>query len=106
VNVGDEVFCCLPFKDGGLLSSSEATSLNRKWTNMKSGRFCTGSVSEFALVSETFVVSKPQNLSFVEAASLPLVALTAIQMFEKVPGGVSGKTVFIPAACKYLPHPA
>jgi NADPH:quinone reductase-like Zn-dependent oxidoreductase len=43
------------------------------------------------------VVSKPRNLNFVEAASIPLVALTAIQMFDKVPGGVNGKTVFIPA---------
>lgn len=43
---------------------------------------------------------KPKNLSFNEAASIPLVALTAIQMFEKVSGGVEGKTVFVPAGRK------
>lgn len=46
------------------------------------------------------MISKPNNLNFVEAASVPLVALTAIQMFDKVPGGVEGKTVFIPAGRK------
>ncbi len=49
------------------------------------------------------MIPKPKNLTFVEAASLPLVALTAIQMFDKVPDGVEGKVVFIPAARKYLP---
>ncbi|TVY87618.1 NADPH-dependent alkenal/one oxidoreductase-like protein, partial [Lachnellula willkommii] len=76
-NVGDEVFCCLPFKDRG--------------------KYGTGAISEYALLTETLVVSKPKNLNFVEAASLPIVALTAIQMLDKVPGGVEGKTVFIPA---------
>jgi len=47
------------------------------------------------------MVSKPKNLNFVEAASIPLVALTAIQMFDKVPGGVDGKKVFVPAGRKY-----
>jgi NADPH:quinone reductase-like Zn-dependent oxidoreductase len=46
------------------------------------------------------VVSKPKNLTFVEAASIPLVALTAIQMFERVPGGVEGKKVFVSAGRK------
>ncbi|TVY54392.1 2-methylene-furan-3-one reductase [Lachnellula cervina] len=76
-NVGDEVICCLPFKDGE--------------------KYGTGAVSKYALLTETLVVSKPKNLNFVEAASLPMVALTAIQMLDKVPGGVEGKTVFIPA---------
>ncbi|TVY24898.1 NADPH-dependent alkenal/one oxidoreductase-like protein [Lachnellula hyalina] len=76
-NVGDEVFCCLPFKDRG--------------------KYGTGAVSEYALLAETLVVSKPRNLNFMEAASIPMVALTALQMLDKVPGGVQGKTVFIPA---------
>ncbi|KAE8445065.1 hypothetical protein EG329_013779 [Mollisiaceae sp. DMI_Dod_QoI] len=76
--VGDELFCCLPFKE--------------------KGRFGTGAVSEYALITEEFLVAKPKNLNFVEASSIPLVALTAIQMFDKVPGGVEGKRVFIPAA--------
>lgn len=67
---------------------------------MNSDKYGTGSVSEYALITETLVVFKPKNLNFVEAASIPLVTLTAIQMFDKVPGGVEGKTVFIPAGRK------
>jgi NADPH:quinone reductase-like Zn-dependent oxidoreductase len=67
---------------------------------MNSEKYGTGSVSEYALITETLVISKPKNLNFVEAASIPLVALTAIQMFDKVPGGVDRKTVFIPAGRK------
>jgi NADPH:quinone reductase-like Zn-dependent oxidoreductase len=69
---------------------------------MKSEKYTTGSVSEYALITETLVVSKPKNLNFVEAASIPLVALTAVQMFDKVPGGVDGKTVFVPAGRKFF----
>ena len=67
---------------------------------MNSEKYGTGSVSEYALITETLVISKPKNLNFVEAASIPLVALTAVQMFDKVPGGVDGKTVFVPAGRK------
>ena len=49
------------------------------------------------------VVSKPKNLNFVEAASIPLVALTAIQMFDKVPGGVDGKMVLVSAGRECFP---
>jgi NADPH:quinone reductase-like Zn-dependent oxidoreductase len=73
--------------------------------NLKSEKYGTGSVSEYALSTETFVIPKPKNLNFVEAASVPLVALTAIQMFDRVPGGVGGKTVFIPAGREYF-HPS
>ncbi|TVY21678.1 2-methylene-furan-3-one reductase [Lachnellula arida] len=59
---------------------------------MKSEKYGTGAISEYALLTETLVVSKPKNLNFVEAAALPMVALTAIQMLDKVPGGVEGKT--------------
>lgn len=72
-------------------------------TDMALERYGTGSVSEYALVTEKVVASKPRNLNFVEAASIPLVALTAIQMFEKVLGEVEGKTVFVPAGREFLP---
>lgn len=98
VKVGDEVFCCLPFKDRGLLLAPFLSP--RQCINMKTERYGTGSVSEYALTTETFVISKPKNLNFVDAASIPMVALTAIQMFDKVPGGVHGKTVFVPAGRK------
>lgn len=67
---------------------------------MNSEKYGTGSVSEYALITEALVIAKPKNLNFVEAASIPLVALTAIQMFDKVPGGVDRKTVFVPAGRK------
>jgi len=69
---------------------------------MNSEKYGSGSVSEYALITQTLVISKPKNLNFVEAASIPLVALTAIQMFDKVPGGVDGKTVFVPAGRKFF----
>jgi len=92
---GDVVFCCLPFKDGG---SFDLLSGIANW--QATDRFGTGSVSEYALVIETAVVLKPKFLNFVQAASIPLVALTAAQMFERVVGGVEGKTVFVPAGRK------
>jgi NADPH:quinone reductase-like Zn-dependent oxidoreductase len=105
VKVGDQVFCCLPFKDRGLLPApSQIPFLStRKWIKMISEKYGTGSVSEYALITESLAISKPKNLNFVEAASIPLVALTAIQMFEKIPGGVGGKTVFVPAGRKCSP---
>lgn len=38
-----------------------------------------GSLAEFVVVSETGIVAKPSNLSFVEAAAVPVAALTALQ---------------------------
>ena len=42
-----------------------------------------GAFAEFIAVDESMICSKPENLSFQEAASLPLVGLTTIQAFEK-----------------------
>lgn len=39
----------------------------------------------------------PTNLSFAEAASLPLAAITAVQALRKYEGDLAGKTVFVPA---------
>lgn len=39
----------------------------------------------------------PSDLSFNEAASLPLAAITAAQALRKYEGDLAGKTVFIPA---------
>jgi NADPH:quinone reductase-like Zn-dependent oxidoreductase len=56
-----------------------------------------GTFAEFIAVKETAVALKPANLSFTEAAALPLVALTSWQvMFDQ--GHLSaGQKVFIPA---------
>lgn len=54
------------------------------------------------MVTDTFLVPKPKNISHAEAASIPLVGLTALQSFDKVKGGVEGKTVFVTAGRKFL----
>lgn len=41
-----------------------------------------GTLAEFTVVEESLVAEKPKNLSFEEAASLPLAVQTAIQGFE------------------------
>lgn len=54
------------------------------------------------MTSEQYLVSKPKGLSHIEAASLPLVSLTALQAFDKIPGGFEGKTVLIPGGRKWM----
>jgi NADPH:quinone reductase-like Zn-dependent oxidoreductase len=55
-----------------------------------------GTFSDFFAISESSAALKPKNLSFTQAASLPLVALTVMQAFEhmKLKGG---ERIFIPA---------
>lgn len=59
-----------------------------------------GAWAEFAMCPESFIALKPKNLSFAEAASLPLAALTAFQALREYKGSLEGKTVFIPAGCE------
>ncbi|KAI2467496.1 GroES-like protein [Annulohypoxylon bovei var. microspora] len=60
-----------------------------------------GSVAEYVLSTEEATALKPESLSFEDAASIPLAGLTALQCMEladkQLPGGLEGKTVFIPA---------
>ncbi|KAF4635187.1 hypothetical protein G7Y89_g2917 [Cudoniella acicularis] len=60
-----------------------------------------GSIAEYAVSLSSLTAKKPVSLSFIEAASLPLVAGTAIEVFdiaEKHFGGsLKGKTVYVPA---------
>ncbi|PQK17532.1 hypothetical protein BB8028_0008g00420 [Beauveria bassiana] len=56
-----------------------------------------GSWAEFVVCPESFIARKPRNLSFSEAASLPLAAMTALQALREYKGSLEGKTVFIPA---------
>ncbi|OQE25283.1 hypothetical protein PENSTE_c006G00503 [Penicillium steckii] len=56
-----------------------------------------GSMSEIARSTEEFVALKPKNLSMVEAASVPLACMTALQALRGYDGDLQGKTVFIPA---------
>ncbi|KAK6350405.1 hypothetical protein TWF718_003597 [Orbilia javanica] len=74
-NVGDEVFVRLPHEHRG-------------------------SLSEYALTTSYYIARKPKNISHVEAASLPLVSMTAYQALEKIEGGREGlkdKNVLITA---------
>lgn len=61
-----------------------------------------GSCSEFVKCAEEYIGLKPPSLSFEEAASIPLVAMTALQALRKYHGDLAGKTVFVPAGCSTL----
>jgi D-arabinose 1-dehydrogenase-like Zn-dependent alcohol dehydrogenase len=54
----------------------------------------TGSLAEFAVVPESAAASKPSNLDFVQAASVPMVALTSWQALKERTGLRRGQKVF------------
>lgn len=56
-----------------------------------------GSLAEFAVVPESAAAMKPANLDFVQAASLPMVALTSWQALKERARLQPGQKVFIPA---------
>jgi NADPH:quinone reductase-like Zn-dependent oxidoreductase len=58
-----------------------------------------GSCSEFVRCSEEHIALKLPRLSFEEAASIPLAAMTAHQALRLYRGDLSGKIVFVPAGC-------
>ncbi|CAG8936109.1 unnamed protein product [Penicillium salamii] len=72
LNVGDEVYTRLP-------------EVSR------------GSCSEFVKCAENYIGLKPPSISFEDAASFPLAAMTALQALRKYRGDLTGKTVFVPA---------
>lgn len=57
----------------------------------------TGSLSEFAVVPERATAIKPENLDFVQAASIPMVGLTSWQALKVRADLMPGQKVFIPA---------
>ena len=57
----------------------------------------TGSLAEFAVVPENAAALKPSNLDFVQAASIPMVGLTAWQALKERAQLKPGQKVFIPA---------
>lgn len=57
----------------------------------------TGTLAEFAVVPEYAAAPKPANLDFVEAASIPMVGLTAWQALKERAQVKPGQKVFIPA---------
>ncbi len=62
------------------------------------GESVNGGLSEFAVVSERNLVPKPASLSFVEAASLPIVLMTAWHMLITVANVRPGESLLIPGA--------
>jgi NADPH:quinone reductase-like Zn-dependent oxidoreductase len=57
----------------------------------------TGSLAEFAVVPENAAAIKPENLDFVQAASIPMVGLTSWQALKERARLKPGQKVFIPA---------
>lgn len=57
----------------------------------------TGSLAEFAVVPERVAALKPENLDFVQAASVPMVGLTSWQALRERAKVQRGQKVFIPA---------
>lgn len=57
----------------------------------------TGSLAEFAVVPESAAALKPSNLDFVQAASIPMVGLTAWQALKERARVKPGQKVFVPA---------
>jgi NADPH:quinone reductase-like Zn-dependent oxidoreductase len=57
----------------------------------------TGSIAEYAVVPESAAALKPDNLDFVQAASIPMVGLTSWQALKERLELQSGQKVFIPA---------
>ncbi|MFJ5624880.1 NADP-dependent oxidoreductase [Peribacillus loiseleuriae] len=56
-----------------------------------------GTFAEYIAIDESAIALKPQNLSFVEAASIPLVGLTSYQALHDILQVTAGQKVFIPA---------
>jgi NADPH:quinone reductase-like Zn-dependent oxidoreductase len=54
-----------------------------------------GAYAEYALASASMLAQKPKRLSFIEAASVPVVAVTAWQMLFEYAHAVAGQTVLI-----------
>jgi NADPH:quinone reductase-like Zn-dependent oxidoreductase len=57
----------------------------------------TGSIAEFAVVPESAAALKPDNLDFVQAASIPMVGLTSWQALRERVKLQAQQKVFIPA---------
>lgn len=57
----------------------------------------TGAIAEFAVVPESAAAPKPANLDFVQAASIPMVALTSWQALKERLDLRAGQKLFVPA---------
>jgi NADPH:quinone reductase-like Zn-dependent oxidoreductase len=64
---------------------------------LTNGQFC-GAYAEYALASANMIAPKPKSLSFVEAASAPVVAVTAWQMLFDYARAKAGQTILVHGA--------
>ncbi|KFY25956.1 hypothetical protein V491_01533 [Pseudogymnoascus sp. VKM F-3775] len=58
-----------------------------------------GTMAEYCLSTASSTALKPDSMSFVDAASIPLVGLTVLQVIRRAEaelGGLKGKTVYVP----------
>jgi NADPH2:quinone reductase len=65
-----------------------------------------GNYAEYAVVHEDFAAAKPRNLSFIQAAAVPLVLITAWESLFERAALQSGQTVLIHAAAGGVGHVA
>src|SRR5579862_5183459 len=72
-------------------------SVGEEVYGLTNGHF-TGGYAEFALASASSMARKPQTLNFVQAASAPVVAVTAWQMLFDYAHATSGQKVLIHGA--------
>lgn len=85
--------------------SGEVVAVGKKVTKFKRGDLIfasvfdlgIGSFAEFAAIPENTAALKPSNLDFIQAASIPMVALTAWQALKERANIQAGQKVFIPA---------
>jgi len=59
------------------------------------GEHLNGGLAEYVIVPSANLMAKPENLSFVETAALPVVAMTAWHMLIEIAGLRPGETVLI-----------
>lgn len=98
--VGDEVFARLPECHRGIFYGNlQFNFLVTNPSNLNPGAW-----SELARTTEDFVALKPNSLSMEDSASIPLAAMTALQALRGYPGSIEGKTVFVPAGCRFPPN--
>jgi len=57
-----------------------------------------GGLAEYATVKASFVVAKPQNISFEEASAIPLAGVTAFKSLKKLGTIRKGQTILIHGA--------
>lgn len=62
------------------------------------GEHINGGLAEYVIVPANNLIPKPENLSHVETAALPVVTMTAWHMLISVAKLQAGETVFIPGA--------